>query len=123
MTTSLLVAEVFGKEHKEVLKVIRRIEDVDDDREGNFALSLYTKETGNGTTRNYPMYEITKDGFTFLAMGFTGAKAAQFKQQYIEAFNRMEEHIRNQQFNPAKLSRLEILQMAIEAEQKVLQPF
>jgi len=43
-----------------------------------------------------PMYEMTRDGFSFLVMGFTGAKAAQFKEAYIEAFNRMEDHIQNQ---------------------------
>ena len=43
----------------------------------------------NGQT--YPMYYLNRDGFTLLAMGFTGKKALQFKLQYIDAFNRMEE--------------------------------
>jgi phage regulator Rha-like protein len=41
------------------------------------------------------MYRLTRDGFVFLTMGFTGAKAAQFKQWYIEEFNRMEAALRD----------------------------
>ncbi|MGK5615600.1 Rha family transcriptional regulator, partial [Proteus mirabilis] len=52
----------------------------------NFSLSEYIDSTG----RKLPLYEMTKDGFVFLVMGFTGKKAAQFKEAYIAAFNRME---------------------------------
>jgi phage regulator Rha-like protein len=57
-------------------------------------------------------YTMTRDGFTFLAMGFTGKKAAGFKEAYIQAFNRMEQELQA----PAELTRLEILQMAIESD-------
>jgi phage regulator Rha-like protein len=45
------------------------------------------------------MYYVTRDGFSFLAMGFTGKKAAQWKEKYIAAFNAMEKYIREQQQN------------------------
>ena len=45
----------------------------------------------NGGTRKLPCYQITRDGFAFLAMGFTGKRAAQFKEAYINAFNQMEQ--------------------------------
>lgn len=47
-------------------------------------------EIGLGKTRIDPGYEITRDGFTLLAMGFTGKQALQWKLRYIEAFNAME---------------------------------
>ncbi len=89
-TTSLTVAQAFEKEHKDVLKVISNLECSDDFRERNFALSSYTAETGNGTIREYPAYRLTRDGFAFLAMGFTGKKAALWKEKFLEAFNAME---------------------------------
>ena len=52
----------------------------------NFEETSYLDQLG----RQQPMYHITKDGFIFLTMGFTGQKAAQIKEAYIRAFNRME---------------------------------
>lgn len=89
-TTSLKIAEVFGKQHKDVLKAIESLQVPDNFRERNFAPSEYTAQNGIGKTIRYPMYNITRDGFTILAMGFTGKAAMQFKIAYIEAFNRME---------------------------------
>ena len=89
-TTSLIVAQAFEKEHKDVLKAISNLECSDDFRERNFAPSSYTAETGNGAVREYPLYQITRDGFAFLAMGFTGKKAAAWKEKFLEAFNAME---------------------------------
>jgi len=51
-------------------------------------------DTGNGATRESPAYNLTRDGFTLLAMGFTGKKALAFKLAYIDAFNRMEAGLR-----------------------------
>jgi len=91
VTTSLNVAEVFGKRHDDVLKAINRvkIDAASIDAEGaarNFADCSYLD------TQNRPraMYQITRDGFTLLAMGFTGKPAMQFKLAYIAAFNAME---------------------------------
>lgn len=93
VTTSLQVADAFGKLHNEVLKSIRALECSELFRAGNFTLSCYTRKNGN-VTKSYPMYYLTRDGFTFLAMGFTGKIAAQFKEAYINAFNEMEERLR-----------------------------
>ena len=80
------VARVFERNHRDVLRNIRELECSEGFTERNFALSEYKDEKGELR----PEYLITRDGFTFLAMGFTGAKAAAFKEAYIEAFNRME---------------------------------
>lgn len=93
VTTSLQVADAFGKLHNEVLKSIRALECSELFRAGNFTLSCYTRKNGN-VTKSYPMYYLTRDGFTFLAMGFTGKIAAKFKEAYINAFNEMEERLR-----------------------------
>lgn len=122
-TTSLIVAQAFEKEHKDVLKAISNLECSDDFRERNFALSSYTAETGNGTVREYPAYRITRDGFAFLAMGFTGKKAALWKEKFLEAFNAMERALRREQIGqesdsrtpqaiPAKPPRKEPIHMA-----------
>ena len=93
MTTSLAVSNVFGKQHLHVLRTIRELDAPKDFTESNFGLSEYTDSTG----RKLPMYLITRDGFTILAMGFTGKRAMEFKIRYIEAFNRMEEELRRRQ--------------------------
>lgn len=80
------VARVFEKEHKHVIRDIRELECSEGFAQSNFGLGSYKDAQG----QERPEYLITRDGFTFLAMGFTGAKAAAFKEAYIEAFNRME---------------------------------
>lgn len=96
VTTSLKVAEVFGKNHRHVLDSIR---DVIKQAGGMpkigqtpmFEETTYIHEQ-NGQT--YPMYYLNRDGFTLLAMGFTGKKALAFKLKYIKAFNQMEEKLK-----------------------------
>lgn len=88
-TSSLRVAEVFKKNHRDVLRAIKKLECSKGFTERNFALSEYTDATG----RKLPYYNITKDGFVFLAMGFTGKEAAKFKEDYINAFNWMQENL------------------------------
>ena len=90
VTTSLQVAEVFNKLHRHVLRDIRNLECSSSFQESNFGLSFYHSKLLNGGYKKQPMYYITKDGFTFLAMGFTGKIAARFKEAYINAFNEME---------------------------------
>lgn len=80
------VAEKFGKLHKNVMQSIENLECSKSFTELNFQPSEYTDSTG----RKLPEVLMTRDGFIFLAMGFTGAKAAQFKEAYIAEFNRME---------------------------------
>lgn len=101
VTTSLRVAEIFSKEHKVVLRAIRELDCSDDFRGRNFAPSLKIRQLPNGMgERQDPYYLITRDGFVFLVMGFTGKTAAKFKEAYIRAFNVMEERLRRMQSSP-----------------------
>lgn len=88
-TTSQQIAEHFGKRHADVIRAIRKLEAPDDFTERNFALSEFTDSTG----RKLPAYRITRDGFTLLAMGFTGKEAMQWKVAYLTAFNKMEQQL------------------------------
>lgn len=97
VTTSRAVAEQFGKTHAHLLRDIEKLkQDLEQTDEGkafsqsNFGLSTSLDSRG----KEQPIYTLTRDGFTLLAMGFTGAKAVQFKVAYINAFNRMERLIR-----------------------------
>ncbi|MCG7406737.1 Rha family transcriptional regulator [Paenibacillus sp. ACRRX] len=89
VTDSLLVAEKFGKEHKHVMRDIRELECSEEFRQSNFGLSTYV----SGQNKGLPKVEMTRDGFTFLVMGYTGSEAARFKEDYIKAFNMMEQQI------------------------------
>lgn len=89
-TTSLIVAEAFEKEHKDVLKAISNLECSKEFHERNFAPMVYEAEIGSGAKREFPAYRLTRDGFAFLAMGSTGKKAAAWKEKFLEAFNAME---------------------------------
>jgi Rha family phage regulatory protein len=84
-TTSLQIAEHFGKRHDTVLRAISNLEAPKEWTDRNFAVSEYTDRTG----RKLKAYKITRDGFTLLAMGFTGKEAMHWKLAYIEAFNQM----------------------------------
>lgn len=90
VTTSVAIAEFFGKRHERVLDKIRNLDCSKKFTEHNFVSSEYTDSTG----RKLPMYQITKNGFVFLVMGFTGKKAAAFKEAYIAEFDRMEAELR-----------------------------
>lgn len=90
-TTSLVVAGYFGKRHADVIRTIETmLQDADIFSRRNFALAEYTDEQG----KPRPMYELDRDGFTLLAMGFTGKQALQFKLSYIDAFNKAEEALK-----------------------------
>ena len=94
VTTSLQVAESFEKNHRDVLAAI------DDLKEGvaeNYADLFYDDTYIHPQNKqSYRIIFMNRDGFTLLAMGFTGKKALEFKLQYINAFNAMEKHIKNQ---------------------------
>lgn len=83
ITTSLAVSQHFNKKHQHILEAIRNLECSPEFGASNFRLSSYTTSQG----KQLPMYEITRDGFSFLCMGFTGAQAAAWKEKYIAAFN------------------------------------
>ncbi|MEE6729737.1 ORF6C domain-containing protein [Pediococcus pentosaceus] len=93
VTTSLQVAEVFGKNHRDVLEAIQnKINSAENSvqYDSMFAQGEYKDKSGK---RN-KMYYMNRDGFTFIAFGFTGKKADEFKLKYIEAFNNMEKTIK-----------------------------
>lgn len=100
LTNSVLVAETFGKEHNKVVRDIENLSCSTDFRVANFGEAVYVNPK---TGQNHKMYEITKDGFVFLVMGYRGAKAAQFKESYIDAFNKMEQTIRNTRNLPSSV--------------------
>lgn len=86
VTTSLEISNHFGKKHKNVLQAIENLECSDEFVKLNFQPISYR----DGMNREKPAYEITRDGFVFLCMGFTGSAAAQWKEKYIAAFNALE---------------------------------
>lgn len=94
VTTTRSVSDFFGKRHADVIRRVETIDCSPEFTERNFALSDYQDPTG----RNLPMFEMTKNGFVFLVMGFTGKKAAQFKEAYIAEFDRMESELASQRY-------------------------
>lgn len=105
VTTSRNVAEVFEKNHRDVLRAIRDLlESLEDTSKDwgmrNFAQTPYTNPQ-NGQT--YEEYLITRDGFTLLTMGFTGEKALAFKLAYIQRFNEMERELQQKEEQPKKI--------------------
>ena len=111
LTNSLLVAEKFGKEHKNVLSSIRELIKGCAENAANlmFEETTYINDQ-NG--QEYPIFIMNRDGFTLLAMGFTGKKALKFKLDYIAAFNAMEKALKEQK---KPLSQLEILVQSAQA--------
>lgn len=94
VTTSRNIAEVFDKNHKNVLADIRNVIEANPDKgftELNFQPSSYTDPTG----RKLPEYQLTRDGTMLLIMGYTGTKAMALKTAYIKRFNEMEQALRN----------------------------
>lgn len=88
-TTSLAIAEHFGKRHADVLRAIQNLDCSAEFNRRNFAFVEYVDSKGELR----PCVEMTRDGFTFLAMGFTGKEAARWKEAYIRAFNMMEREL------------------------------
>ncbi len=89
-TTSLDVAAHFGKRHDTVLRAVRQLDCSPEFHARNFAAMETEVQIGLGKVRKAPAFRLTRDGFTFLCMGFTGKEAAKWKEAYINAFNEME---------------------------------
>ena len=87
VTTSNKIANVFGKQHKNVLRAIENLDCSSEFRQRSYAPAEYIDEQG----KPRPCFNITRDGAAFLIMGFTGEKAGKFKEDYINAFNWMQE--------------------------------
>ncbi|MGL4735717.1 MAG: Rha family transcriptional regulator [Enterovibrio sp.] len=95
VTTSLIIAEAFGKRHDNILQSIKNLDCGDDFANLNFQVCFKNNDLQNGKPQRY--YEITKDGMAYLVMGFTGTKAAKFKVAYINEFNRMADILNQRQ--------------------------
>ena len=92
---SLFVADFFEKQHKHVLRDIAKITQPTSGLSEEFIKSNFKEDKyKNVTGRKLPCYQMTRDGFTMLVMGYTGTKAMRFKELYIKRFNEMEEFIK-----------------------------
>ncbi len=94
VTTSLHIAEIFDKRHDNVLRDIKALHCSEKFRMYNFEETVETRTNpSGGKSISSPAYEITKNGFMFLALGYNGSKAAKIKEAWIEAFDKMLKHI------------------------------
>lgn len=117
LTNSLLVAKKFGKNHKHVLESIRKIIT---SAEKSAVLGMFCESTYlNEQNKQQPMYIMNRDGFTLLAMGFTGKDAFNFKVEYIAAFNKMESAIKQGLvMKPKTANEMFLMQAQINIEQE-----
>jgi len=113
VASSRQVAENFGKEHKDTLESIRQILAA----ENSAAKSMFYETTFENRGKQYPMYLMNRDGFTLLAMGFTGKAALEWKLKYIAAFNEMEKKLAEQ----PQLTRSQLLATALIAAHEELE--
>lgn len=113
LTNSLLVAEKFGKRHGDIIRAIVNLMEDNAILRSHFISATYVNEQN----KEQPMYIMNRDGFTLLAMGFTGKKALEFKLQYIEAFNKMEAELTKKFTLPQSFS--EALRLAAEQAETI----
>lgn len=123
VTTSFLVAETFGRRHDNVIRDIENLHCSANFRTANFEETPYIHPQ-NGQV--YPSYEITKDGFSFLVMGYTGAKAGEFKEKFINEFNKREAMLKSDDYIIERAmavlaSRTKLLEAQLEARSTQLQ--
>lgn len=97
--SSRAVSEMFGKRHDNVLRDIGAIEISSDLRGCWFSATSVLDAHG----RSQPAFDMTRDGFTLLAMGWNGAKAMAFKVGYLKAFNLMEAKLREPARDPMEM--------------------
>lgn len=113
VASSRQVAENFGKEHKDTLESIRQILAA----ENSATKSMFYETTFENRGKQYPMYLMNRDGFTLLAMGFTGKAALEWKLKYIAAFNEMEKKLTEK----PQLTRSQLLATALIAAHEELE--
>lgn len=116
LTNSKLVAEVFEKEHKNVMQSIRKL--MEGTAQNSAVRQMFSESTYlNEQNKEQPMFIMNQDGFTLLAMGFNGKKAMEFKLKYIEAFNAMKKQI--EQSKPSvPQNYLEALKSLVKSEEE-----
>lgn len=110
-TTSLIVAEAFGKQHFHVLRAIRDMQCSPEFSASNFGCVAYIDEKGEART----MYRLTRDGAMMLIMGFNGAKATAMREAFIAEFRRMEDALKAQSDQRALKAERETLKADAEA--------
>ena len=116
VTTSLKVAESFRKAHRNVLASIKNFTAENSAVKNMFVESTYINRRG----QEQPMFYMNRDGFSLLVMGFTGNKALQFKLQYIEAFNRMEQLIKEEALTQTPEEKLKLtMEAATHLDQRL----
>lgn len=98
LTNSLLVAEKFGKEPNDVVRAIDNLLQNADNECSAKVQNMFVEYTEdvpqpNGGVKTAKRFIMNRDGFTLLAMGFTGKRVLKFKLEYIAAFNEMEKMI------------------------------
>lgn len=114
--TSKDVADNFGKENKHVMRDIRSIlKNQPEFGESNFGLSTYISKQN----KELECYNISRDGFAILAMGFTGEKAVEWKIKYINAFNAMESELRSQSENKSSMQLLNEATKMMECDKAI----
>jgi Rha family phage regulatory protein len=118
-TSSRMVAEKFNKLHAHVLRTIKNVECSEVFRQSNFGLSSYEQTLPNGAIKKVPEYILTKNGFVFLVMGFTGKEAAKFKEEYINAFDKMEQELTTQRAGALMLATADLVEIIDKAAQMV----
>ena len=97
LASSREIATNFGKRHNDVVKTIENL------TTENFVVKeMFIESTFDHKGNFYKEYLMTRDGFSLLVMGFTGAKALTWKLKYIEAFNKMEQQLKNPYANMSK---------------------
>ena len=112
VVTSRQIAEDFDKRHADVIEKIEELIKTE-----NSVMTMFIETSYKaGTGKSYKEYLITRDGFSLLVMGFTGLKALQWKLKYIEAFNKMEQTLREPQKQLTQIEMME-LQFKILKEQ------
>lgn len=104
-TTSIQVAQFFGKRHDSVMRAIRALsrEMAGSDYVHNFVEVISDYKNGKGGAQTSKSFRMTREGFMLLAMGFTGKEALRWKLAFIAAFNRMEAELQKPAYDPARI--------------------
>jgi Rha family phage regulatory protein len=115
VTTSLKVAESFGKHHRNVMRNIATL--IEQSKAlGGGQLNFEPANYPDRQKKPRPMFEMDRDAFMLVVMGFTGKKTLKFKMDFIKAFNAMEKKL-TEKPDPSQLTRIEILKLAMESEE------
>lgn len=113
VVTSRRISEDFEKEHKNVLQAISNLV-----AENSAVKNMFIESSFESRGKQYPEYLLTRDGFSLLVMGFTGAKALSWKLKYIEAFNKMEQAIKEKTKPLSAMDQLRLQYQVIEEHEE-----